>query len=239
MRDTYHDHLDAVVNDLFEMSRLVARAVAQATSALVNADVSLAEQVVSGDEAVNGLYRGVESQAYDLLARQQPVAGDLRTIITSLRMSADLERMGDLALHVAKVARMRYPRSAVPPELISTMLEMGHVAQRIVTKAGSVIATRDVEVALELEQNDDEMDRLHQQLFKFLLDKNWPHGTETAVDITLLGRYYERYADHAVSVARRVIYLATGEWPGSTGPDAGTPTTFSTAPPLPELDPEV
>src|SRR3954462_2751769 len=151
MRDTYHDRLDAVVNDLFEMSRLVARAVAPGTSALVNAELAVAEQVVVGDEAVNALYRGVESQAYDLMARQQPVAGDLRVLVTSRRIVVDLERAGDYAVPLAKIARRRSPASAVPSELRDTFLRMGRTAEEIVRKAGDVIASRDVALASELE----------------------------------------------------------------------------------------
>jgi phosphate transport system protein len=128
-------------------------------------------------------------------------------------MVTELERAGDLALHIAKVARMRYPTSAVPPELRATVREMGQVAERIIAKAGSVIAGRDVGRAVELEADDDVMDALHRQLFTELLSETWPYGVETAVDIALLGRYYERFADHAVSVARRVVYLVTGELP--------------------------
>jgi len=141
------------------------------------------------------------------------VAGDLRIIVTSLRMVADMERMGDMALHVAKVARMRYPAPAVPPELHGTIREMGDVAQRIVSKAGEVIDGRDVTQALELESDDDAMDALHRALFTALLSDEWSHGVEPAVDVTLIGRYYERFADHAVSVARRVVYLVTGQMP--------------------------
>jgi phosphate transport system protein len=128
-------------------------------------------------------------------------------------MSGDLERMGDLARHVARVARRRYPESAVPAELRSTVVEMSQVAERLVAKAGSVITTQDVAAALELERDDDEMDRLHRALFTALLDKTSPYTVEAAVDITSIGRYYERFADHAVSVARRVVYLVTGQLP--------------------------
>jgi phosphate transport system protein len=152
----------------------------------------------------------------DLLARQSPVAGDLRTVVTSLRIVADLERMGDLADHVASVARRRFPASAVPAELRGTVLEMGQVAQRIVTKAGSVIASRDLDSAKELESDDDAMDALHKRLFSTILADDWTGGVEAAIDVTLVGRYYERYADHAVSVARRVVFLVTGERPGRT-----------------------
>jgi phosphate transport system protein len=139
------------------------------------------------------------------------VATDLRVLIAALRMSADLERMGDLARHVAKLARLRYPNSAIPPELRGTILEMGQIAEQLVVKTGSIIASRDIEAAEELETDDDEMDQLHRGLFNKLLAPDWGHGVETAVDVTLCGRYYERYADHAVAVARRVVFLVTGE----------------------------
>ena len=211
MRDAYHEELEAITEQLVEMTRLAGSAMGRATTALLDGDLSIAESVIAADEEVDKLRNDLDARTFDLLARQQPVATDLRILVTSLRMSADLERMGDLARHIAKVARLRYPSSAVPAELRSTMLEMGQVAQRIVAKAGSVIAGKDVAAALELERDDDEMDRLHRELFRILLDEHWTHGIETAVDVTLCGRYYERFADHAVSVARRVVYLVTGE----------------------------
>nr|MDT0664709.1 phosphate signaling complex protein PhoU [Micromonospora sp. DSM 115978] len=213
MRDAFQDELESINESLVEMTGLVASAMARATTALLDADLQLAEGVISGDETVDLLRREIEERAFDVMARQAPVASDLRMMVTTLRMVADLERMGDLALHVAKVARRRYPGRAVPPELRSTMLEMGQVAQRIVAKAGSVIAGRDAELAKELEADDDMMDTLHRRLFHVLLERPWLHGMEAAIDITLCGRYYERYADHAVSVAHRVIYLVTGEHP--------------------------
>jgi len=211
MRDSYHDDLDSISTSLVEMTNLVGSAMSRATTALLDADLTLAEMVIGGDELVDALYRGIEAKAFDLLARQQPVASDLRIIVTSLRMVADLERMGDNAVHVAKIARRRYPSSAVPPALRSIVLQMGHAAEEIVAKAGSVIAKRDIVMAAQLEKDDDVMDDLHKQLFTSILDDSWAEGVEPAIDITLAGRYYERFADHAVSVARRVVYLVTGE----------------------------
>ncbi len=213
MRDAYHEELDALTERLVEMTRLVGSAISRASRSLLDADLTLAESVIAADDSVDALRDELDRRAFDLLARQQPVAGDLRTIITSLRMSGDLERMGDLARHVARVARRRYPESAVPPALRSTIVEMSQVAERLVAKAGSVVATQDVTAALELERDDDEMDRLHRALFTALLDKDSPYGVEHAVDVTSIGRYYERFADHAVSVARRVVYLVTGRMP--------------------------
>lgn len=211
MREAYLEELESITTSLVEMTNLVGSAMNRATTALLDADLAVAESVITADETVDLLYRDVEERAFELLVRQAPVAGDLRVIVTSLRMVADLERMGDLALHVAKVARRRYPASAVPAEVRDTILEMGQTAQRIVTKAGAVIASRDLAKAAELERDDDAMDDLHRQLFVALIEKDWTYGIEAAIDVTLCGRYYERFADHAVSVARRVTYLVTGE----------------------------
>lgn len=214
MRDAYHEELDSISDGLVEMARLVGSAMGRATTALLDADLALAESVIAADDKVNALHHDLENRAIDLLARQQPVATDLRIVVTSLRMSSDLERCGDLARHVAKVARLRFPETAVPADLHPIVLEMGQLAQRLVAKVGQVIATKDVEKALELEQDDDAIDALHRELFSHLLDDRWQHGIETAVDVTLVGRYYERFADHAVSVAKRVVFLVTGEHAG-------------------------
>ena len=211
MRDLYHENLEGITSSLVDITRLAGEAIERATTALLDADLTAAEAVISGDIAIDQLYADIEARAMNLLARQQPVASDLRIIITSLRMVADAERMGDLALHIAKVARRRYPALAIPLELQGTMREMGRVAQEICAKCSEVIAGRDVEAAAELERDDDAMDSLHRRLFAALLEPSWAGRTETAIDVTLCGRYYERFCDHAVSVARRVIYLVTGE----------------------------
>jgi len=213
MRDAYHDELDALTQKLVEMTRLVRSAISRATTALLDADLQLAESVISRDEEVNALFEEIETSIFDLMARQQPVAVDLRMVVAALRMGTDMERMGDLAVHVAKVARLRHPESAIPAEIRSTIVEMGQIAENLVTKAGSCVASRDVDAAMELEQDDDAMDRLHRRLFTTILAKDWEHGVEPAIDITLIGRYYERYADHAVRVARAVVYLVTGTRP--------------------------
>jgi phosphate transport system protein len=221
MRDAYHEELDSISDGLVELARLAGSAMGRATTALLDADLELAESVIAADEKLDQLHHDLENRAIALLARQQPVATDLRIVVTSLRMSADLERSGDLARHVAKLARLRYPESAVPSDLHPTILEMGQLAQRLIAKAGQVIATKDVEAALELERDDDAMDALHRRLFAHLLDDRWHHGVETAVDVTLCGRYYERFADHAVSVAKRVVFLVTGEHADDFVPEPG------------------
>jgi phosphate transport system protein len=211
MRDVYHEKLDSVGHTLVEMAGLVGSALERATRSLLEADLQLAEAVISADDAVDALQRELDVRTLDLIARQQPVAGDLRTLVTSLRMSADLERMGDLARHVAKVARRRYPQPAVPQELHGTFEEMGRIGVELAGKVAEIIEGRDVDTARELEREDDAVDRLHRALFAALLAPDNPCPVETAIDVTLLGRYYERFADHAVKVADRLIFLVTGE----------------------------
>lgn len=216
MRDAYHEELDGLSDKLVEMTRLVRSAMTRASTALLDADLRLAEDVISADEQVNKLNAEIEETIFDLMARQQPVASDLRTLIAALRMSGDIERMGDLAVHLAKTARRRHPDSAIPPELQATVLEMSQIAERMIAKAGSVIASQDVAMGLELDTDDDQMDRLHRKLFDALLSPKWRHGVEPAVDISLAGRYFERFADHAVHVAENVVYLVTGQHPAET-----------------------
>jgi phosphate transport system protein len=212
MRDAFHEELDAIQATLVTMGEMVAVAMERSSAALLNADVKLAEQVISEDEKLDSIQHDLEARAINLMARQQPVAQDLRILVTSLRMSADLERMGDLCHHIAKLARMRYPAVAVPPELVSTIENMGKTAKKIIEKSTHVVKNQDLQAAMELETDDDEMDTLHRALFVALLDDSWSHGIETAIDMTLLGRYYERCADHAVSIARRVYFLVKGEY---------------------------
>ena len=211
MGDIYSDYYTSLNNDLVQMTRLVGSAISQATRSLLDADLRVAEAVIDGDVEVDLLTGAVEERCFDLLAIQQPVGIDLRVVIGALRIAASLERMGDLAEHVAKQARMRYPRPAVPQELRGTFAVMGGLAEAIVSKTGSVIATRDVSLAADVAAHDEEMDRLHRELFTIVLSASWAHGVEAAIDVTLLSRYYERYADHAVSVTRRVVTIVTGD----------------------------
>jgi len=212
MRNAFHDELDGIGITLLQMAGLVKIAMNDATSALLTVDLGGAEKVIAADNIIDDIQHELDARTINLMARQQPVASDLRTLVTSLRMSADLERMGDLAHHVAKQARMRYPNSAVPAELVPTITAMGLVADKLIDKLSSVMEHRDTVRALEIETDDDEMDKLHRDLIGILLDDGWPHGIETAIDMTLLGRYYERFADHAVSISRRVYFLVTGQY---------------------------
>jgi phosphate transport system protein len=212
IRSVFQDELDGVSQSLVDLTEMVAVSIAKATESILNCDLKLAEEVIASDDTIDDFQHALDARIIDIIARQQPVASDLRALVTALRMSADLERMGDMSHHVAKITRLRHPDAAIPAELIASFKQMGEAAEKIARKTGSVIASRDTEVALQVEKDDDEMDKLHRQLIGTLVDPNWKHGVESAIDLTLLGRYYERYADHAVSVSRRVYYLVTGKF---------------------------
>ena len=213
MRDVFHDELDEIGAGVAEMIKLVAAAVSGATSALLDADLVRAEAVIDADSRVDALRAQLEDRTFQVLARQQPVATDLRVVVTTLHLVADLERMGDLALHIAKIARLRFPDVAVPEDARDVIAEMGTVARSLVHMVGEVVDGCDVELAQEIEAEDDAMDGLRRKLFSLVLSPRWSQGVEAAIDLTLLGRYYERYADHAVAVARRMIFIVTGDRP--------------------------
>jgi len=210
IRSVFQEELDGVSQSLVDLSNMVSDSIHKATEALIEADLKIAEEVISNDEKIDLYQHDLDTRIIDIIARQQPVASDLRALVTALRMSADLERMGDLSHHVAKVARLRHPENVLPPELKDLVNHIGSVAENISRKIPTVIETRDTELALQLERDDDEMDKLHRQLIGSMSNNTWAHGVESAIDVTLLGRYYERFADHAVSVSRRVYFLVTG-----------------------------
>jgi len=213
MRDSYRDQLDDVLHDLVALSSRIATAVRQATFALLQADLHRAEDVIAADEHIDRMRDDIDARAFSLLARQAPVAGELRLVVATLRMVTEMERMGDLAAHVAKIARMRYPECAVPPDLRANFSRMADVAEHMVLGVGRALADRNVEDAEAVQQRDDEMDDLRRSQFRVMLGEDWPHGVEAAVDVALLGRYYERIADHADAIARRLVYIVTGELP--------------------------
>lgn len=213
MRTAYHEKLSGLNDELAQMSQLAGEAMKKATTALLDGDLDLAEEVISGDTEIDALRSSAEEQAFGLLALQAPVAGDLRSVIAAIHSAGDLERMGDLALHVAKAARRRHPDLVLPQEVAPYFAEMGRVALDLAQDARRVILDRDIELAFTMESDDDAMDDLHRHLFTVMMNREWPHGVAPAVDVTLLGRFYERFADHAVAVARRVVFMVTGKMP--------------------------
>ncbi|HEY7053094.1 MAG TPA: phosphate signaling complex protein PhoU [Mycobacterium sp.] len=217
MRTAYHEQLDALTAQLGDMCGMAGVAMERATQALLQADLVLAEQVISDHEQITTMSARAEESAFVLLALQAPVAGDLRTILSSIQIVADIDRMGALALHVAKIARRRHPQHALPEEVNGYFAEMGRVAVELGNAVQEVVVTRDPEKAARLREEDDAMDDLHRHLFSVLMDREWKHGVAAAVDVTLLGRFFERFADHAVEIGRRVVFLATGRLPDEDG----------------------
>ena len=211
MRDNNSNKLEAINANLVLMSELVGTAIATATNALLTDDLTKAEQVISNDDEIDRLNSEVEALCFRAAALDAPMATDLRLVMGGIRMATSLERMGDLAVHIAKQVRLRYPNSSIPADLQSTFQEMGDAASKIVAEAGRVIQSRDTTLADKMKQYDDTLDRLHRDLFTAVLSDSWSHGVEAAIDVTLLSRFYERFGDHAVSLARRVIYIVTGE----------------------------
>ncbi|MBS4727551.1 phosphate signaling complex protein PhoU [Mycobacterium sp. SM1] len=213
MRAAYQEQLSELTGLLGEMCELAGVAMERATQALLQADLVLAEQVISDHDRISELSTRAEESAFVLLALQAPVAGDLRAIVSALQMVADIDRMGALALHVAKIARRRHPQHALPEEVNGYFAEMGRVAVELGNSAQEALLTRDPQKAAQIRDEDKAMDDLHRHLFTVLMDREWKHGVAAAVDVTLLGRFYERFADHAVEVGRRVVFQATGRFP--------------------------
>jgi phosphate transport system protein len=211
MRESYETELAQIDIALVAMADLVGTAIRNATDALLADDLNMAELVIAGDAEINKLNTDVEEISLLIAALQAPMATDLRLVLGSIRISGSLERMGDLAVHIAKQVRLRYPSPSIPAELSETFRKMGMAASKIVEQTGEVIATRNTGLADEMNKYDDILDNLHRELFTVVLSDDWTHGVEAAIDVTLLSRFYERFGDHAVSVARRIIQIVTGE----------------------------
>ncbi len=194
-----------------DMCGIAGIAMERATQALLQADLILAEQVITDHDRLLAMRAKAEESAFVLLALQAPVAGDLRTVVGSIQTVADAERMGGLALHVAKIVRRRHPGHVLPEEVNGYFAEMGAVAVDLGKSAREVVLSGDRDQAAQIRHDDDAMDELHSHLFTVLMDREWKHGVASAVDVTLLGRFYERFADHAVEIGNRVVFQVTGE----------------------------
>ncbi|PZE27383.1 MULTISPECIES: phosphate signaling complex protein PhoU [unclassified Curtobacterium] len=215
MREVFQQELQDVQERLAEIAALVATAIDRATTAFNDSDVALAEQVIADDAKIDHAAQSLDELAIDILARQAPVARDLRTVVSALRISASLERMGDMAEHIAQLARYRFPEKVVPKSLRSTFRDMGALDVAMADKLARLLLTEDVTLAEEIRDEDDRVDELHASVFDAVLGETWKGATIDTVDATLASRYHERFADHAVSIAKKVQYLATGDWVGA------------------------
>jgi phosphate transport system protein len=212
VREVFQQELHEVQERLVEIAGFVAVSIENATSAFNDSNVSLAETVIADDDKIDIAARELDELAINILARQQPVARDLRIVVSALRISASLERMGDMAEHIAQLARYRFPDKVVPKTLRSTFAELGRLDVDIARKLVNLLLTEDVRVAEEIRNDDDRIDALHLSVFDKVLGETWKGAAVDTVDATLASRYHERFADHAVSIAKKVQYLASGDW---------------------------
>jgi len=212
MREVFQQELAEVQERLVEIATLVENSIDNATRAFNESNVSLAEAVIAADDRIDTAAIALDELAINILARQQPVARDLRIVVSALRISASLERMGDMSEHIAQLARYRFPDKVVPKSLRSTFAELGRLDVQIARKLTELLRTEDVRLAEEIRNEDDQIDALHLSVFEKVLGESWKGGAVDTVDATLASRYHERFADHAVSIAKKVQYLATGDW---------------------------
>jgi phosphate transport system protein len=216
MREVFHQSLEDVQGRLVEIAELVTVAIDKATRAFGTSDVSLAEEVIEADAVIDEKAIELDELAIEILARQQPVARDLRIVVSALRMSASLERMGDIAEHIAQLTRMRFPERAIPKGLKSTFLRMGELDVEAARQLAELLRTQDGDLIEQIRSADDKLDELHVSVFEKVLSDSWQGEAAATVDATLASRYHERFGDHAVSVAKKVAYLSTGDWVTST-----------------------
>jgi phosphate transport system protein len=216
MRTTFHAELDGLMIDLVRMARLAAQMMTNASIALHQNDLALAGVVIAGCDQMNAMHDDREQRCVILLALQAPVAGDLRVVIAALHASDHLKRMGNLARHIAVIARVKHPNPMVAGEVRPVLARMGLLASQLAEDAATAIEHQDPLSGCRLAVSDDEVDALRRHLFGILFADDWPHGVERAVDAALIGRYYERFSDHAVSIARQVCYMTTGRMPEPT-----------------------
>ncbi|MFT4219811.1 MAG: phosphate signaling complex protein PhoU [Microbacterium sp.] len=216
MRELFHQSLEDVQGRLVEIAELVSAAIDKATRAFSTSDVALAEEVIDDDHIIDEKAVELDELTIEILARQQPVARDLRIVVAALRMSASLERMGDIAEHIAQLTRMRFPERAIPKGLKGTFKRMGELDVEVAQRLTDLLRTENLRIAEDIRNDDDLLDELHTSVFEKVLSDSWRGEAAATVDATLASRYHERFGDHAVSVAKKVVYLATGEWETDT-----------------------
>lgn len=212
MRELFQQELHEVQDRLVTIAELVVKAITDAVEAFNKSDVTLAESVIVRDNKIDDAVDALDEHAIAIMARQAPVAKDLRIVVSALRISASLERMGDMAEHLAQLARYRFPEKVVPKTIRPTFKEMGSLDIGMATMLVELLKTEDVNIAHKIRDEDDKVDALHLSVFETVLSDTWSQETETTVDATLASRYLERFADHAVSIAKKMTYLSTGEW---------------------------
>jgi phosphate transport system protein len=212
MREVFQQQLHEVQDRLVEIANDATKVMKNASDSFNNSDVVLADQAIASAELVNEKALALDELVIRILAKQSPVARDLRILVSALRISASLERMAALAGHIAQIARYRYPGSAIPEALKGTFAEMGALDYELGKKVVKLLKNTDVDLARSIQAEDARVDELHRHVFDTVLDDNWKENAMFTVDVTLASRYHERFADHVVDISAKVSYLTTGEW---------------------------
>lgn len=217
MRTVFHGELEQLGVELAMMCGLAGDAMENATRALLRSDLFLAEQVISDDEQLDAARVQCEELAFKLLLLQAPVARDLRLVVAGLQAAEKIERMGDLARHVAEIARRRHPECAAPPELTDQFAEMGRLAALAVRRVQQIIVAPTDEHFAEQDRADDRIDELQREVLTAIHGNDERYAARDGIDVALLARFFERFADQAVSVTSRLDYIVTGSVPGRPG----------------------
>lgn len=194
------------------MAESVTQIMQDASGAFINSDVAMADRAIALAEANESKALTLDELVIRILARQSPVSRDLRILVSALRISASLERMGALAGHIAAIARYRYPGSAIPAALKGTFEEMGKLDIDLAKKIAKILRSTDADEARAIQAQDERVDQLHRHVFDVVLGDDWKENAIYTVDVTLASRYHERFADHVVDISSKISYLTTGEW---------------------------
>ena len=220
-RRLFHEELDDIGDDVVRLGALASESIQLGTDAFLDGDLTAAESVIARDVSLDDLMHSIESRTYLLLARQQPMAVDLRMLVTVLRVIHELERVGDLMVNVVKATRRLYPYD-LDPKVRGIVHRMREQAVAQIKLAVDAFAQRDPARAAALGDMDDVMDDLQKDLFRtiFAWEVRDESTLQRAVQLALVGRYYERIADHAVNTGERVAFMVTGEFLSDHGPSA-------------------
>lgn len=212
MREVFQTQLQEVQVRLVEMAEDTVRIMEKSTKAFTESNVQLADEAIAIADQTGNKALALDELVIRILAKQSPVARDLRILVSALRISASLERMGALAGHIAAIARYRFPGSAIPDALKATFIEMGHLDVELGKKCVQLLRNTDVDLARDIQAEDARIDELHRHVFDVVLSEEWDENAMFTVDVTLASRYHERFADHVVDISAKVSYLTTGEW---------------------------
>ena len=210
MRVIFNEEMKQVADDLKSMTDYIEKAIVLAGKALLENDIEAAQQLIDNDSIIDGLEVSIIDRCVVMLAKQNPVATDLRVVVSSMRLASTFERMGDLARHIGETARRTYPNSAITNELKDTFAQMQAFTADVANRLSGILEKHDTETAKQIIENDSKLNALHNSVFALVTGDEWTGTRQQVINTVLLSRFYERFGDHAVSVARRLVYIVSG-----------------------------